>query len=287
MRVVASLTTRPKYHKNFTRCLDSLLCQFDDVYLGLPNVSRKGVPYEKFNYKNVKVVNIEEDIGPATKILAGFIMEKDKDSLIVSVDDDNEYAPFLRSSLEKQRMVDINENKNRIITNAGHYIKYWDFGILGLNGGGVSSPDRFYDFNKTVRLTKLSGFAGVAYPSSIIPDINDFIGFIKEVSETHDSMISHDDISISAYLSHHNVDIILNPDRRSSIITYLSKGDGAEAIGEDFRSILDYSNKLKPYFKNNPKKRGSLVLLDLVVILICVALLVLIIYRSRNQKSIS
>lgn len=266
MRVVATLTTRPAYHINFLRCLDSLLCQFDAVYLGLPRFSSKGIKYKKFSYKNVKVVELDEDIGPATKLLAGFKHEQGRDTLIVSVDDDNEYAPFLRSSLEAQREKDIQSGQTRVIANAGHYIKYWNVGTLGFNGGGITHPDMFFDLRHIKYLTKISGFGGVAYPNILIPDIYNLENFIKQLCKTHPCLFSHDDISISAYLCHNNIKIILNPDRRKSVRSFLFKGAGAEEICEDFISILSNCHKIRQYFKKNPFKYCSLVLFDVAII---------------------
>jgi len=283
MRVVATLTTRPEYKKNFRRCLDSLVCQFDDVYLGLPKISRKGVEYKKFEHPGVTIVTLEEDIGPASKILAGFIKEKENDSLIVSVDDDNLYNKNLRVSLEKQRLKDIKECKNRVITNAGHYIKYWSAGFYGLNGGGLSCPDRFYDMNKEVKLTKISGFGGVAFPSKIIDDIKEFIIFTKKIHTINKELISRDDITTSAYLSNKKIDILLNPDRQKLIDEFFVpeiEDTIKERIIEDHKTIMKYSNQLKEYFKNNPKKNfTSFVLLDLFIIAIIIVLFIYIRYK--------
>lgn len=104
MRVVATLTTRPDYHKGLKETLESLTSQFDDVYLGLPEISRDSKKYPPFSHPKVKVVKLAEDIGPASKILAGIIMEKNnKDTLIVSVDDDHCYNQNLRTKFEKER----------------------------------------------------------------------------------------------------------------------------------------------------------------------------------------
>lgn len=285
MRVVATLTTRPEYKKNFRRCLDSIVCQFDEVYLGLPKISRKGVEYKNFEHPGVTIVTLEEDIGPASKILAGFIKEKEKekDSLIVSVDDDNLYNKNLRISLEKQRLADIKNNKNRVITNAGHYIKYWNVGLFGLNGGGLSCPDRFYDINREVKLTKISGFGGVAFPSKVIPDIKDFIIFTKKTHILNSELITRDDITTSAYFSNKKIDIVLNPDRKNFIDHFFepeSEDINKERIIEDNKTIMKYSNQLKKYFKNNPNKTfTSFVLLDLIFIVTVMFLFIYIRYK--------
>jgi len=136
MRVVATLTTRDKYHDGLRKTLNSLISQFDEVYLGLPEKSIKGNYYEPFSHEGVTVVKLEEDIGPSSKLLAGMMMEKNsKDTLIVSVDDDYTYNQNLRKLFENERLKDIKNNKCRVLSQSGTYIKYWNVGVLGLNGG--------------------------------------------------------------------------------------------------------------------------------------------------------
>ena len=58
MRIVATLTTRPNYHKGLKDCLNSLTNQFDSVYLGLPYKSLKGIEYQDFSHPKVIIIMI-------------------------------------------------------------------------------------------------------------------------------------------------------------------------------------------------------------------------------------
>lgn len=92
MRIVATLSTRFNYHKGLRDNLDSLTKQFDEIYLGLPYYDLKGNKYEDFSHPNVTIVRLEEDIGPASKLLGALLKEeRTKDTLIVSADDDYIY----------------------------------------------------------------------------------------------------------------------------------------------------------------------------------------------------
>ena len=50
--------------------------QFDEVYLGIPYESHKGIKYPDISYKGVKIVRLEKDIGSCSKLLGGFIKRK-------------------------------------------------------------------------------------------------------------------------------------------------------------------------------------------------------------------
>ena len=201
MRVVATLTTRPVYHRCLKENLDSLLNQFDDVYLGLPKISSKGIEYPEFSYKNVKVVHLEEDLGPSCKLLGALLSEeRDKNTLIVSVDDDYKYNENLRIFFEREREKDLKKGSDRVIAQAGIYIKYWNFGFLGLNGGWHDNRNYFFDPNEYQQLTTIAGYAGVAYPANIFPDTNNYIDFIKKYNKDK-ILFRNDDVLISAYIS--------------------------------------------------------------------------------------
>ena len=49
---------------------------FDEVYLGIPYESHKGIKYPDISYKCVKIVRLEKDIGSCSKLLGGFIKRK-------------------------------------------------------------------------------------------------------------------------------------------------------------------------------------------------------------------
>mgnify|MGYP002624112817 FL=1 len=100
MRVIVSLTTIPSrvaYLDKILNCLRNQTYPIDKIYLNLPEDSRReGRPYPELpttlDLRGVKVVRCL-DLGPITKIAPMLQFENDPDTLIVTVDDDIEYAP--------------------------------------------------------------------------------------------------------------------------------------------------------------------------------------------------
>ena len=276
MRVVATLTTRNKYHKGLRKTLDSLKSQFDEVYLGLPKTSIKGEPYLDFEHQGITIVRLKEDIGPASKLLAGLIMEKrSKDTLIVSVDDDHTYHPKLRKLFEEERLNDIKKGLCRVFTQAGVYIKYWNFGKYGLNGVGHDKNYTF-DMSKNPVLTTVAGVCGVAYPSEIFGDTEDYINFIKKFMNDR-IIFRNDDVLISAYISKLNITKVKTKITMKDFGVE-NKEDGNEKISPSLDEIFDTCNKLKFYLnKNNYYKPFSLTIIDVVFILIFLIILILLI----------
>ena len=275
MRVVATLTTRPKYHSGLKETLDSLLEQFDDVYLGLPKISKNGIKYPKFSHKGVKIVHLEEDLGPASKILGALISEeRNKNTLIVSVDDDYKYNKNLRKFFEKEREKDLKKGINRVLSQSGVFIKYWNFGHLGLNGGW-HDRDYFFDLNKYQKLTTIAGYAGVSYPSNIFPDTKDYIYFIKKYYNDK-ILFLNDDVLISGYLAKLGIERY----RISNSIKDLgknNKSEGDEMLSPPLEEIFEACYKIKDLFQNNnPTKYFSPVILDGIFIGIIAGLIIFI-----------
>lgn len=110
-RVVVSLTTIPSRLPHVPRTILSLAQQTlrpDAVYLMLPHESSKEPrPYwpltpELRNLEQrglVSVVDCGADLGPITKLLPVLDVEREDTTLVVTIDDDNEYAPRMLESL--------------------------------------------------------------------------------------------------------------------------------------------------------------------------------------------
>lgn len=265
MRTVATLTTRPGYHDGLRKNLDSLVEQFDAVYLGLPSKSLKGVEYEPFYHPGVTVVKLEEDIGPASKLLGAMIMEERKnDTLIVSVDDDYIYRKDLRDIFESARENDLKDNKHRVMTFSGVYMKYWNFGTWGLNGGW-HDKEYFYDWNGEKKLTTIAGYCGCAYPANLLGNTEEYVRFVKENSKKHERLIYNDDVLISAYLATKNIERvrISLPEQK---IGELCKGDKEEVLSPNPRELYDTIYSLREYFEKNNPKKYTLVWLDVFIL---------------------
>ena len=281
MRVVATLTTRNNYHSGLRKTLDSLTSQFDEVYLGLPYKNLKGEEYKDFSHPRVTVVRLEEDIGPASKLLGGLIKEKrDPNTLIVSVDDDHTYNQNLRQMFEEERKEDIKNKSTRVFSQAGVYIKYWNFGTYGLNGVG-HNRDYTFDNNKNPELTTIAGVCGVAYPANIFEETEDYINFIKKYKDDK-ILFRNDDILISAYLSKINVKKF----RTKKVMKDFgveNKEENEEKISPDLEEIFESCKKLKDNFLvNNKFKIFSPVIMDLIFIGLLVIILIFLIYKNNK-----
>jgi len=279
MRVVATLTTRANYHKGLRETLDSLVNQFDKVYLGLPYVSRKGEKYEDFYHPGVTIVRLEEDIGSSSKLLAGLIMEKrSKDTLIVSVDDDHTYNKNLRSHFEKERERDLKSGLTRVFTQSGIYVKYWNLGKFGTNGVG-HNWDQTRDLSKNPELSTIAGVCGVAYPSDIFPETEDYINFIKQYLNDN-ILFRNDDVLISAYLAKLGVKRVKTRKTMENFGVE-NKPKGNEIISPNRAEIMEACKKLKKFFIKDKYKFYTLCDLEMYLIIILLILFIII----RRYKS--
>jgi hypothetical protein len=281
MRVVATLTTRAKIHDCLKENLDSLTCQFDEVYLGLPYESHKGEKYPEFEHPKVTIVKLDEDIGPCCKLLGALIKEKrDPNTLIVSVDDDYIYRKDLRSIFEKKRQEDIDKGVNRVMSFSGVYMKYWNFGMYGLNGGWHDN-DLFIDWNKEKKLTTIAGYCGCAYPANIFKDVNDYIDFSKKAFEKHDRNFYNDDVVISAYLSFLEVEKV-----RIEAPENILKGNNnniGEKLSPEIKELYSTIYSLRDYLEKNNPKKYTLVIIDLIFIIVIILTLFIIYYIYKMK----
>src|SRR5688572_10336454 len=100
-RIVISLTTTPNrlpYIRDTVKSLTNQIIPANAVYLNIPHVSRKGVPYiipEWLKEEDGIILNRCEDMGPITKIAPTLELEKDPNTIIIVVDDDEIYPNCL------------------------------------------------------------------------------------------------------------------------------------------------------------------------------------------------
>ena len=283
MRVVATLTTRPKYHDHLKENLDSLTCQFDEVYLGLPYESHKGEKYLEFNHPKVTVVRLEKDIGPCCKLLGALIKEeRNPNTLIVSIDDDYIYRKDLRNIFEKKRQEDIDKGLDRVMSFSGLYMKYWNFGNYGFNGGW-HDRDYFYDWNQEKELTTICGYCGCAYPSNIFKDVNDYINFSNKAFGKNNRNFYNDDVVISAYLSFLEVKKV----RIEAPDNYIGKVNN-DNIGEELSpnqmELYNTIYSLRDYFQKNNPKKYTIVIMDLIFTIVIILSLFIIYYFYKSRK---
>ena len=217
LRVVATLTTRaPPYHAGLLENLQSLAAGFDDVLLGLPKRSRDGTPYTTVEGlpSGVRTVWLDEDLGPATKILAA-VREAHGADLVVTVDDDMLYnSSEMRATFERYYGRDAREGVRRVYAFAGAYIGRFrpDVPTLLSVDGGWDDWRWTLDGRELKSLTTIAGYAGVAYPASVLLeyDPEEYIRACLS-KDVNGELLKNDDIVLSAYLASHAIERCMLP----------------------------------------------------------------------------
>src|SRR5690606_13603827 len=94
-RVVASYTTLPSRYSVLKQSILSLKNQtvkLDEIYLTIPKIAKrlnKEYPPVPEDIKNLcKVITVDQDYGPITKIYGGLVSESNPNTIIISCDDD-------------------------------------------------------------------------------------------------------------------------------------------------------------------------------------------------------
>ena len=218
LRVIASLTTRPPpYHKHFIANIKTLVPHFDAVYLGLPYKTWDGIPYTMPENlpEGVQVEWLDEDLGPARKIMGGLRHASEVD-VIVTFDDDILYnGAQLRKTFENERVRDIQQGLTRVHALSGTYIRLrapeWLPWFLCLDGGWHNRRG-IADFRRCKKMTTISGYAGVAYPTDIFANDN-IIEYIRNCvwGDKSGLLWRNDDIVLSAFVSKQGIDRVLLP----------------------------------------------------------------------------
>ncbi len=172
--IYASLTTIPQRIKNLSKTINSLLNQtkkIDKIFINIPlhylrfKEDIKNTEIPKFDNHKIEILRCE-DFGPGTKLL-GSLKKIKKDSLVILVDDDNEYANYM---VEKFFYF-----YNKVPTNA------YSFYVHPLGNFGVGQ-----------------GADGFAINTNYLDGIYDFY---NKIVKRNDEIFRHDDLWISYFLN--------------------------------------------------------------------------------------
>lgn len=230
-KVIITLTTIPSRLKYLLSTLLSLLkqsVQADEIVLSLPKHSvrepTKGDPYimntmlkDFIEKSNITVLRCEKDYGPATKLLGvlkrekTLNLEKDKESLIITVDDDKIYdINTIKNLLDgwKRNKYSVVARKGSIITRINKKSK-----LYLTNKSKFDKMDRLHErivlgtkIKKDTNISVLFGTGGVLYRSSFFN--NDVFDYKKSNPKFPEKKIfTIDDIYLSGYLGRNNVTI--------------------------------------------------------------------------------
>ena len=228
-RVIVTLTSIPSRLKYLLSTLLSLLKQSikaDEIVLSFSRYSlrepAKGDPYiidpllaDFIQKKKITVLRCEKDYGPATKLLGllkrekSLNLNKEEESLIITVDDDKIYdIDTIKNLLEgwKRNKDSVVVRKGSIITRINKNSKLYLANKLCFN-----KYNRLYErvvlgtkIDKDKRVSVLFGTGGVLYRASYFNnDIFDYKKYNPDFPEKR--FFTVDDIYFSGYLAKNNI----------------------------------------------------------------------------------
>jgi len=109
--IVVSLTTIPSRIKLLPTCLKSIQVQSllpDIIYIHVPKVSRRGIPYDlqlfhnivaQFPVLNIVINQVPVDYGPITKLYPLFDVVNEPNASLILIDDDVQYSQNMIQTL--------------------------------------------------------------------------------------------------------------------------------------------------------------------------------------------
>jgi hypothetical protein len=226
-KVYITLTTDPKRIKLLPLMLS--LLDTENVYkihINIPKKYRNEESYDNKDIeklkkiKKVKVFRIKEDIGPITKMLPTIERVKDKDSIIISIDDDIIYPRGLVNEMIYQS----EKYPNEIVTGNGFSFdlfpskkKYKGYDIERMKEWWAYSSPR-----RPPQVDVVEGFGAISYRKRFVD-----VDMLKKFNDTSKYCKLSDDITINYMLSINKVKrrVIYNKYLNSDIIYPLSTGE--------------------------------------------------------------
>lgn len=237
-RIIVSMTTSPKRIYSCKHTIDTILNQtvpVDYIHINLPHVFKRDnsrfTSIPEFLTNNPKVVlNMCEDLGPATKIVptvkSNFTNYSD---IIISIDDDTSYPPNLVEHLV-------------------YYHSFYPNAVL--TGTSLFSNKTSKYIDTLLECELLEGFSGVLYKKRFLEDIP--ISLFDKASVPIYHYLS-DDLVLSNYLCKKRIKILCLTANNNAIknlkqFDYGFKGDalhkGATGIaGCQITAIKDCNNQ--------------------------------------------
>lgn len=209
-KVVATLTTLPDRYDLLSKTIESLVTQdyyLDAIYITLPKRTKRfntiysELPDTITKHSNVNIVRINKDYGPITKLLGGLKMEKDPNTIIISVDDDIIYP----SNLVSRYLELSTDYPDEVICGAGllYYNSILESSVIH-NNNNITTFNNLLGFNipKDGRLIDIIfGIGGVLYKRKFFPEYSELYNEILKYSENDINTFLNDDVMISGYLS--------------------------------------------------------------------------------------
>ena len=187
--IVVSLTSIPSRLKllwNFFNSIQKQTLQPDVIYVQIPKVSRKGIPYDleilgktvkMFNKLNIKINVLPIDYGPITKLYPLFDLVEDPNASLILMDDDVQYSNNTIETLVKNGNLEA-------------------CGFVGL----IKKDDKLVWRHKGT-VSFLETYHGVLYKRYLFPkNSNKFINWYLQKIKEEPICANTDDIIIGAWV---------------------------------------------------------------------------------------
>lgn len=240
-RIVVSFTTLPDRYDVLRKTLNAIKEQdiaLDAIYLTVPKrakrLNKDYPPIPDDIASMCKIIYIDIDYGPVTKLYGALISESDPNTIIISCDDDVIHKPNIIRTLVNHSQ----EFPNAAICGTGALIskglplisivssltpfRPWN----GLTGFPVNKNGRAVDL--------IFGVAGVLYKRGFFPPVDKLHEEILQYSLKDDTVFLNDDVLISGYLSKMGIKRIVFYD----IPTVDCQGDREDALSYNVASMI-------------------------------------------------
>ena len=243
-RVVFSLTTIPSRINNIYGTIKSLSNQTikaDCIYLTLPKkCKRLNTKYGKIPdkiKKYCKIVNVDVDYGPVTKLVGALLEEKDPETIIITVDDDIIYPKTLLEEL-------LNWNKefpNYALSSSGLSLGNYPFKYSIVFNQQKNNYWFTMKHNKNVDI--LYGYPGALYKRKFFPLKHNLNKFLKYPLQNKDLFLN-DDVYISFWLNKNNIK------RRVVKVSDVKNESGNDALSTNVFKFFNSLNRAVNFCKN-------------------------------------
>lgn len=283
MRVVVSLTTIPKRLLLIIPVVESIVRQevpFDEIYLNIPDKSKKGEPYplQKFKAKLeergiLDKVNINNciDTGPSTKLVPTLNKETDENTRILTLDDDMIISPKMNKMLKE-------------------YITLYPDKALSLSGWIIGSIPFYEIVNEVNELTPvdwIQGATGIVYKRGWL-DLSTIFNYdeIKD-QDVKKLMEKHDDHWFNYILAKKGIERCVIPESNKEYFTVTSV-DGVDSISRTpsfIKEVFTIGNYMKKngYYDTPTKSFSRSIAFLFVSALACVSFIICAILNKNLQ----
>lgn len=228
---IISLSTIPSRFERLNKTLESLLSQSvkpDRVEVYIPSQYRRFPDWQASQLPEVPlgvdIIRVDDDLGPATKILPAVKRYDGQDVDLVYCDDDRSYPRDWLKTLMTERC----RKPKDAITNCGWTLKgtkrerpipielprtfdlpykltrLLQIGSSGFSGKKLAKPQRSWRFIRPGYIDIMEGFSGVMVKPSM---------FDSAAFSIPSKLWSVDDIWLSGIMAKNNIGIWLNPER--------------------------------------------------------------------------